>query len=78
MPSNFSKLQPAHCLIPARSPLIFLNLIPKSINSTRKSIEGYGDFISMSQTLLQYETVMDISRRFQVRKGTMREILGIS
>ena len=32
----------------------------------------------MSQTLLQYETVKDISRRFQVHKGTMREILGIS
>jgi len=28
----------------------------------------------MSQTLLQYETVKDISRRFQVHKGTMREI----
>ena len=32
----------------------------------------------MSQTLLQYETVKDISRRFQVHKGTMREILDIS
>ena len=32
----------------------------------------------MSQTLLQYETVKDIFRRFQVRKGTMREILDIS
>ena len=30
----------------------------------------------MSQTLLQYETVKDIFRRFQVRKGTIREILG--
>ncbi|MFN9175601.1 MAG: hypothetical protein ACK58N_14135 [Synechocystis sp.] len=32
----------------------------------------------MSQMLLQYETVKNISRRFQVRKDTMREILGIS
>ena len=32
----------------------------------------------MPQTLLLYKTVKDISRRFQVHKGTIREILGIS
>ena len=32
----------------------------------------------MSQTLLQYKIAKDISQRFQVHKGTMREILGIS
>lgn len=32
----------------------------------------------MPETLLRYEKVIDISKRFHVRKGTMREILGIS